>query len=99
MFDVLNICSTVSAIHGSNRGEEFVLLPLNGNHTECVFQNVSKSSQTICQEKRSQTINFCDCPPSNFIERGRIMQEVFRHFVDSHRCVTLHGQRGKLVKC
>ena len=46
-------------------------------------------------EQRVQTVNFCDCPPSNFIERCRVMQEMYRHFVDNHRCVTLHGLKGK----
>jgi hypothetical protein len=24
------------------------------------------------------------------------MQEMYRHFVDNHRCVTLHGLKGKI---
>jgi hypothetical protein len=85
--------STVSAIHGSNCGDEFILLPLNGNHSECVFD--SSSVGGVVSEQRVQTVNFCDCPPSNFIERCRVMQEMYRHFVDHHRCVTLHGLKGK----
>lgn len=85
--------STVSAIHGSNCGDEFILLPLNGNHSECVFDSTSAGG--IVSEQRVPTVNFCDCPPSNFIERCRVMQEMYRHFVDHHRCVTLHGLKGK----
>jgi hypothetical protein len=92
-FSSLFSVSTVSAIHGSNCGDEFILLPLNGNHSECVFDSTSVGG--VVSEQRIQTVNFCDCPPSNFIERCRVMQEMYRHFVDHHRCVTLHGLKGK----
>ena len=102
--------STVSAITGSDVGDEFILLPLNGNHSESVFDDVENlecydenvigfnvNTNIINKTKSSsQTVNFCDCPPSNFIERGRVMQEIFRSFVDSHRCVTIQGARGNL---
>lgn len=74
-------------------GDEFILLPLNGNHSEIVFEDdILKEPITVT---KNRTINFCDCPPSHFIERCRIMQEMFRHFVDNHRCVTLQGLRGR----
>ena len=94
---------------GNDFGDEFILLPLNGNHTESIFEdveygiydneniktntgtNINNNIKTI-----SKTINLCDCPPSNFIERGRIMQEVFKYFVDSQKCVTIQGLRGKI---
>ena len=94
---------------GNDFGDEFILLPLNGNHTESIFEdveygiydneniktntgtNINNNIKTI-----SKTINLCDCPPSNFIERGRIMQEVFKYFVDCQKCVTIQGLRGKI---
>ena len=92
-YSFLCTCSTISAIHGSNMGDEFILLPLNGNHSEIVFEDdILKEPITVT---KNRTINFCDCPPSHFIERCRIMQEMFRHFVDNHRCVTLQGLRGR----
>ena len=104
----------MSAIRGSDVGDEFILLPLNSNHSESVFddveqlecdnenrvglnENTGRSINKITKTKAkssSQTVNFCDCPPSNFVERGRVMQEIFRSFVDAHRCVTIQGARG-----
>ena len=85
--------STVSAINDCDYADEFILLPLNGNHSETVFEDAIEGSYDYAL--KAPTINMCDFPPSNFIERGRVMQELFRHFVDSNRCVTLLGEKGK----
>ena len=84
--------STVSAITGSDFGEEFILLPINGNHSESVFSDVSEGQYE--NETKMSTLNLCDCPPSNFIDRCRVMQEIYRLYVDNHRCVTVQGVRG-----
>jgi hypothetical protein len=86
--------STVSAIRGADYIDEFILLPINGDHTECVFDKAQIGEH---HNETKSTVNLCDCPPSNFMERPRVMQELYRHFVDNHRCITLKGSQGMFV--
>jgi hypothetical protein len=90
----LIVFSTVSAIRGSDYIDEFILLPINGDHTECVFDKTQIGEHN---NETKATINLCDCPPSNFMERPRVMQELYRHFVDNHRCITLKGSQGMFL--
>jgi hypothetical protein len=82
-------------MRGKETGLEFILLPLQGDHTECVFNKIEKGEYV--NETKLQSINLSDCPPSNFVERSRTMQEIYRHFIDNHRCVTLKGVTGNLM--